>query len=416
MSGELEIGGRRQVNTDGGLIANGEPIGASGLRQIVECVQQLRGRAGDRQVPGGPEHRLHPGVRNAGIGVVLRARPMTPLPLLARAGDEPDGWAIRSDTHGGATWARLADATLRLAAALQACDLGTSPPGAGDRPQPPVDLARPVRAARSAKPARCRSTSTSPPARSPTSPANPGPAWPSSIRRRGHDGRRRSAGSSIVIVVALPDDGIAGAELDEFAGAGHRPFGCARAAGACPNLLFTSGTTGRPKAVQLPPKTIGDSADLAGFVDHITTHRLAKLGTHLVVGPLYHNGPLTAVRLMLAGVPVVVHERFDAEGTLAAIADERDRELDHGAHPLRAMPGAAGEVRERYDVSSLRQVAHTGGKCRDRRQAGDDRVVGTGVVRVVRRHRIRHRVLDQLDRLVGSPRIQSAGRCHRSRR
>jgi acetyl-CoA acetyltransferase len=54
MGGELEIGGRLPVNTDGGLIANGEPIGASGLRQIVECVQQLRGRAGERQVPGEP--------------------------------------------------------------------------------------------------------------------------------------------------------------------------------------------------------------------------------------------------------------------------------------------------------------------------------------------------------------------------
>ncbi len=51
---ELEIGGRIPVNTDGGLIANGEPIGASGLRQVIECVYQLQGRAGDRQVPGNP--------------------------------------------------------------------------------------------------------------------------------------------------------------------------------------------------------------------------------------------------------------------------------------------------------------------------------------------------------------------------
>jgi Thiolase C-terminal domain-like len=42
------------VNTDGGLIANGEPIGASGLRQMHELVRQLRGEAGDRQVPGTP--------------------------------------------------------------------------------------------------------------------------------------------------------------------------------------------------------------------------------------------------------------------------------------------------------------------------------------------------------------------------
>jgi acetyl-CoA acetyltransferase len=53
--GALEIGGRLPVNTDGGLIANGEPIGASGLRQVHEVVLQLRGQAGERQVPGGPK-------------------------------------------------------------------------------------------------------------------------------------------------------------------------------------------------------------------------------------------------------------------------------------------------------------------------------------------------------------------------
>ena len=52
--GETEIGGRFPVNTDGGCLANGEPIGASGLRQVYETVLQLRGRAGDHQVPGDP--------------------------------------------------------------------------------------------------------------------------------------------------------------------------------------------------------------------------------------------------------------------------------------------------------------------------------------------------------------------------
>ncbi len=54
-AGETEIGGRLPVNTDGGLIANGEPIGASGMRQVYETVLQLRGDAGDRQVPGEPK-------------------------------------------------------------------------------------------------------------------------------------------------------------------------------------------------------------------------------------------------------------------------------------------------------------------------------------------------------------------------
>jgi len=53
-SGATEIGGRLPVNTDGGCLANGEPIGASGLRQVHEAVLQLRGESGARQVPGRP--------------------------------------------------------------------------------------------------------------------------------------------------------------------------------------------------------------------------------------------------------------------------------------------------------------------------------------------------------------------------
>jgi acetyl-CoA acetyltransferase len=53
--GALDINGPLPTNTDGGLIANGEPIGASGLRQVYELVTQLKGRAGDRQVQGDPQ-------------------------------------------------------------------------------------------------------------------------------------------------------------------------------------------------------------------------------------------------------------------------------------------------------------------------------------------------------------------------
>jgi acetyl-CoA acetyltransferase len=53
-AGETKIDGRLPVNTDGGCLANGEPVGASGLRQVYEIVAQLRGDAGERQVAGGP--------------------------------------------------------------------------------------------------------------------------------------------------------------------------------------------------------------------------------------------------------------------------------------------------------------------------------------------------------------------------
>jgi len=53
--GRTAIDGALPVNTDGGCLACGEPIGASGLRQVYENVVQLRGTGGARQVPNRPK-------------------------------------------------------------------------------------------------------------------------------------------------------------------------------------------------------------------------------------------------------------------------------------------------------------------------------------------------------------------------
>jgi acetyl-CoA acetyltransferase len=50
--GDTALGGSIPVNTGGGLLSRGHPIGATGAAQIVEIIDQLRGRAGARQVPG----------------------------------------------------------------------------------------------------------------------------------------------------------------------------------------------------------------------------------------------------------------------------------------------------------------------------------------------------------------------------
>lgn len=73
--GDTKIGGRLPVNTDGGLIASGEPIGASGLRQIHELVRQLRGEAGERQIPGTPKvgyAQLYGAPGTAGVSIITR--------------------------------------------------------------------------------------------------------------------------------------------------------------------------------------------------------------------------------------------------------------------------------------------------------------------------------------------------------
>lgn len=54
-SGATAIEGSIPVNTGGGLIAFGHPVGATGVKQVVEITKQLKGAAGDYQVPGSPK-------------------------------------------------------------------------------------------------------------------------------------------------------------------------------------------------------------------------------------------------------------------------------------------------------------------------------------------------------------------------
>ena len=51
-NGEIEIGGRLPINPSGGLIGGGHPVGASGIRMLVDAAKQVSGAAGDYQVEG----------------------------------------------------------------------------------------------------------------------------------------------------------------------------------------------------------------------------------------------------------------------------------------------------------------------------------------------------------------------------
>jgi acetyl-CoA acetyltransferase len=64
--GATRLGGRIPVNTSGGLLRKGHPVGATGIAQIVELTEQLEGRSGARQVEGATVGLAHNGGGNIG--------------------------------------------------------------------------------------------------------------------------------------------------------------------------------------------------------------------------------------------------------------------------------------------------------------------------------------------------------------
>ena len=73
-SGATALGGTLPVNTSGGLLSKGEPLGASALGQVIELVHQLRGEAGARQVAGAQVGLAHTVGRGANACCVIVTR------------------------------------------------------------------------------------------------------------------------------------------------------------------------------------------------------------------------------------------------------------------------------------------------------------------------------------------------------
>jgi long-chain acyl-CoA synthetase len=133
--------------------------------------------------------------------------------------------------------------------------------------------------------------------------------------------------------------------------------------GPRPPLMFTSGTTGRPKATEIPPTMFPTAADIPGLLEQIAAHPLHGLGRHLVVGPLHHTGPLTAARLLAVGNPVTVLGRFDAARLLeVATRNAIATSVMVPTHFVRLL-ALPDEVRAGFDPSALKQVAQTGAAC-----------------------------------------------------
>jgi bile acid-coenzyme A ligase len=119
----------------------------------------------------------------------------------------------------------------------------------------------------------------------------------------------------------------------------------------------SGGSTGRPKLIVAGDPGIvnpNGAPPLAFGVD----------GCLVMPGPLYHNGPVVwSSHGLLWGNHVVVLPRFDAEGTLAAIAEHRADVVYLVPTMMKRIWGLPEAVRDRYDLSSLRVVWHLAEPC-----------------------------------------------------
>lgn len=85
-AGYSQLGGRQPVNPSGGLLAKGEPLGASALAQVIELYWQLGGTAGARQVDGARIGLAHTVGRGANAAVVILGRDDSTSTGLSSAG------------------------------------------------------------------------------------------------------------------------------------------------------------------------------------------------------------------------------------------------------------------------------------------------------------------------------------------
>jgi bile acid-coenzyme A ligase len=120
--------------------------------------------------------------------------------------------------------------------------------------------------------------------------------------------------------------------------------------------MTSGGSTGRPKLI------VSRNAAETNPEDDILNFGMQ--GSVLIPGPLYHNGPfMWAMAGLFKGNRVTVTTRFDAERTLALIESERIDTVYMVPTMMQRIWNLAPEVRQGFDVSSLRTLWHLAAPC-----------------------------------------------------
>ena len=133
-------------------------------------------------------------------------------------------------------------------------------------------------------------------------------------------------------------------------------------------MLYSGGTTGRPKGVKKPlaPVPLGDEqAACVAIAENIQQRSgVDRDSVYLSPAPLYHAAPLVyCMTFQRLGATVVVMERFDAERCLALIDEHRVTHAQFVPTMFHRLLQLPNDVRDRYDVSSLRFVVHAAAPC-----------------------------------------------------
>jgi long-chain acyl-CoA synthetase len=131
------------------------------------------------------------------------------------------------------------------------------------------------------------------------------------------------------------------------------------------DMLYSSGTTGRPKGVEtsLTPIPLGTINPLLKLLS-VDLCGVNQASVYLSPAPLYHAAPLRFTMTAAAvGATVVVMQHFDAEAYLKFVEQYRATQSQLVPTMFVRLLKLPKDVRDRYDVSSLKGAIHAAAPC-----------------------------------------------------